>query len=53
MEDNYITLFPGEKRQIGIDLSHLERDDQDLGAAIGSSSMEREYSYSRIIIKMI
>jgi len=23
MEDNYITLFPGEKRQIGIDLSHL------------------------------
>jgi len=26
MEDNYFTLFPGEKRQIEIDLSHLERD---------------------------
>ncbi|MCJ7716942.1 MAG: hypothetical protein MUO54_10555 [Anaerolineales bacterium] len=26
MEDNYITLFPGEKRQIGIDLSHLKSD---------------------------
>jgi hypothetical protein len=26
MEDNYITLFPGEKRQIEIDVSHLDRD---------------------------
>ena len=26
MDDNYFTLFPGEKRQIGIDLSHLNND---------------------------
>ena len=26
MEDNFITLFPGEKRQIGIDVSHLDSD---------------------------
>jgi len=26
MEDNYITLFPGEKRQIEIDLSHLGKE---------------------------
>jgi len=26
MDDNYFTLFPGEKRQIGIDVSHLEQD---------------------------
>jgi hypothetical protein len=28
MEDNYITLFPGEKRQIEIDLSHLSETDR-------------------------
>jgi len=26
MDDNYFTLFPGEKRQIEIDLSHLKSD---------------------------
>ena len=26
MEDNYITLFPGERRQIGIDLSPLKME---------------------------
>jgi len=26
MDDNYITLFPGEKRMIEIDLSHLDQD---------------------------
>lgn len=26
MEDNYITLFPGETRKIEIDLSHLNED---------------------------
>ncbi len=26
MDDNYVTLFPGERRQIGIDLSHLDAD---------------------------
>jgi len=26
VEDNYLTLFPGESRQLGIDLSHLEED---------------------------
>jgi len=26
MDDNYFTLFPGEKRQIGIDMSHLKSD---------------------------
>jgi hypothetical protein len=26
MEDNYLTLFPGESRVIGIDLSHLPED---------------------------
>jgi mannosylglycoprotein endo-beta-mannosidase len=26
MDDNYITLFPGEQRQIGVDLSHLDAD---------------------------
>jgi hypothetical protein len=26
MEDNYLTLFPGESREIGIDLSHLPED---------------------------
>jgi len=26
MDDNYFTLFPGEKRQIGVDLSHLDAD---------------------------
>ena len=29
MEDNYLTLFPGEKRQIGIDVSHLEPDPEN------------------------
>jgi hypothetical protein len=26
MEDNYLTLFPGESRRIGIDLSFLQDD---------------------------
>jgi len=35
MEDNYLTLFPGEKREIEIDLSHLSED-------AGSSALQLE-----------
>ncbi len=41
MEDNYITLFPGERRQIEIDLSHLGKEINVSEPAPGSCSVER------------
>ena len=48
MEDNYFTLFPGEKRQIEIDVSHLKSETKD-------SELQLEvvpWSGSKVIVRL-